>query len=128
MILLDTHTLLWWILDPTSLSKKVLSLIENTPAEKRLLSSMSLWEIYHLSKKGKILLNHPEEEFTKRLNTSGQLKIIDANWRILHSSVLLKWKHTDPIDRIIVATAMENNSILLTKDKIIKKFYREAIW
>jgi PIN domain nuclease of toxin-antitoxin system len=28
MILLDTHTLLWWILDPPSLSKNVLELIE----------------------------------------------------------------------------------------------------
>jgi PIN domain nuclease of toxin-antitoxin system len=128
MILLDTHTLLWWILDPPSLSKNVLELIEKTPTEKRLLSSMSLWEIYHLSKKGKIVLNLPEEEFTKRLTSSGQLKMIDANWNILHRSVFLKWKHTDPIDRILVATAIEFKSTLLTKDKIIQKFYRESFW
>jgi len=128
MILLDTHTLLWWILEPARLTKKGLELIEKTPTDKRLLTSMSLWEIYHLTKKGKIEFTVSDDEFSRRLSSSGQLKIVDPNWHILHRSVHFKWKHSDPIDRIIVSTAIEHTAVLLTKDKVIQKFYRSTFW
>jgi PIN domain nuclease of toxin-antitoxin system len=34
----------------------------------------------------------------------------------------------DPFDRIIVADASVNNSMLISKDKIIKKHYKNTVW
>jgi PIN domain nuclease of toxin-antitoxin system len=34
----------------------------------------------------------------------------------------------DPFDRIIVADASINNSYLISKDKIIKKHYKNTVW
>ena len=56
------------------------------------------------------------------------LKICELNFqRIIDISINEKWSR-DPFDRIIVANAKKKKLKLLTKDKIIRKNYKEAIW
>ncbi|MDJ0596729.1 MAG: hypothetical protein QNJ72_43335 [Pleurocapsa sp. MO_226.B13] len=43
-------------------------------------------------------------------------------------SVNLAWSHRDPVDRIMVALAMNNNCSIITKDSEIRKFYSQTIW
>ncbi len=47
--------------------------------------------------------------------------------RIVNQAIHLDFTR-DPFDRIIVADALINNSKLISKDKIIKKNYRNTVW
>ncbi len=54
-LLLDTHILLWSLLEPTLLSQQVASELEN-PSSEISISLISLWEILVLAEKGRLLL------------------------------------------------------------------------
>ena len=56
------------------------------------------------------------------------LKICDKSFNTIVSSALnFSWTR-DPFDRIIVANAIINQNILVTKDQNILKNYEKAIW
>src|SRR3972149_1420609 len=57
MILLDTHAWLWWISNPECLSKKAGEAVAVAMADNLLyLSSISVWEIAMLVKRGRLQL------------------------------------------------------------------------
>jgi PIN domain nuclease of toxin-antitoxin system len=43
--LLDTHTFIWWALEPKKLSKRILQLLE-APSNNVFLSIVSIWEMH----------------------------------------------------------------------------------
>ena len=47
--------------------------------------------------------------------------------RIVNQAIFLDFTR-DPFDRLIVADASINNSILISKDENIKKHYKNTIW
>lgn len=55
-LLLDTHILLWSLLDPGQLSKRVADELEN-PSNELWLSPISTWEILLLAEKGRVILD-----------------------------------------------------------------------
>src|SRR5207247_10738672 len=60
-VLLDTHAFLWFIMGSANLSVNARALIEN-PANERLLSVASLWEIAIKTSLGKLTLSAPFDE------------------------------------------------------------------
>lgn len=124
MILLDTHTLLWWINGDKSLPKGVLHLIQKeSRSEGLFLSSISVWEIAMLYKKGRLQLAYDLLSWIERLESMPALQWIPADHRILLKSVLLPEPfHPDPADRILVATAMSIGAILVTKDGKMREY------
>ena len=57
MIVLDTHTLLWWVNDPTTLSKPAKKAIDETVTSKSVhVSCISSWEIALLVARGRLRL------------------------------------------------------------------------
>lgn len=47
--------------------------------------------------------------------------------RVVASAAALSWTR-DPFDRLIVGHAMADRAVLLTRDRAIRKHYREAVW
>jgi PIN domain nuclease of toxin-antitoxin system len=43
-------------------------------------------------------------------------------------SVLLPDIHRDPFDRLLIAQAIQNNFLIVTKDKNIQKYDMETFW
>lgn len=43
-------------------------------------------------------------------------------------STLLPDYHKDPFDRLLIAQAMSNNALLVTKDKTISRYTIETFW
>ena len=64
-ILLDTHALLWFYLGDVSLSQKARTLIED-PANEKLVSPASYWEIAIKISIRKYALSKPYEDFRNR--------------------------------------------------------------
>lgn len=120
-ILLDTHTIIWALIEPEELTVTSKKIIEQAQDENRLLlSSISLWEIAMLKSKKRINIYEPIKEFLRSISNIEGIKIVDILPEIAAESTLLGEQfHGDPADRIITATAIHMSAILFTRDNQI---------
>lgn len=131
MILLDTHTLLWWVSDQKKLSSKARkSIQEGLKTDGIYISAISIWEIALLLKKGKLTISMEIDPWFDLVETSPGLHIISLDATIARKSVFLyEFIHNDPADRMIITTAKIHNALLITKDQKIRKFLGAgALW
>jgi PIN domain nuclease of toxin-antitoxin system len=121
---LDTHVVIWLCnknLKP--FSKKALDTIETYQL---LISPIVILELQYLFEK-KITPTIPQH-FIKQMKNDMGLKIGEDSFEtVTKKSLEIKWTR-DPFDRIITAQASLEDEILLTKDKLILKHYKNAIW
>ena len=131
MILLDTHTWLWWLHSPDQLSDRArtaLTIGENQ--NELLVSSISVWEIAVKYGIGKLPLPMPVDEWFALANTRLGITIEPLNPLDAIASTQLPGDfHKDPADRIIIAIARRYDIDLITCDhKILNYPYVKTIW
>lgn len=122
MIVLDTHALLWWALDPDRLSAEASRVVSEMERRGGFASAISIWELAIKVKRGKLELPLSVEELTRRLERGGVIQLVAVDSDTWLRSVALPWEHRDPADRVIVATALMRGLPLLTKDAAIRVF------
>jgi PIN domain nuclease of toxin-antitoxin system len=125
--LLDTHTLLWAVLSPKSLSRRVALIIAND-ANEVLVSAASAWEIATKVRLGKLpgaeLLEH---DFLDIMDAAGySLLSIDA--AIALRAGRLVSQHRDPFDRVLAAQALVEDIPIISKDTQFDSFGVRRIW
>lgn len=129
--LLDTHTWIWWHMRPRNLSRKVLELIENIENyDEMLLSAISLWEFSKLLEKGRIGISINPEDWVHTALDMPKLRFVHLTPLISYRSTALPNPfHNDPADQIIVATAREENAVILTRDERILEYpHVKSVW
>lgn len=116
-ILLDTHTLLWLLSQPTTMDPEVLGHLAD-PATSVWVSAASAWEIAIKTRLGRL------EGSTLLATWASQLEAmrvydlpIDSDDAILAGR--LPWDHRDPFDRVIVAQVLRRNLTVATRDEKI---------
>ena len=123
MILLDTHTSLWWVSSPDELSAKASRAVETGAETGRLLvSSISAWEVAVLVAKKRLKLDRSVEDWIARVEAIPAVQFLPVDNAIAVRSVGLEGLHDDPADRIIAATAMDLGCALVTKDKRLRGY------
>jgi PIN domain nuclease of toxin-antitoxin system len=122
VIVLDTHALLWWALDPDQLSSTARAVCEQMEREGGFASAISVWELGVKVKNGKLDMGLPLSEFVRRLQTSGVVELVPVDTSIWLRTVMLDWNHRDPADRVIVATALEKGLPLLSRDETLHAY------
>jgi PIN domain nuclease of toxin-antitoxin system len=121
VILLDTHAWLWWVQgDSASLPAKAAERIRK--ADVVAVASVSCLEIAWLAKKGRIVLPGTVESFFDEALGKAGLQLLPLTPSIAAKSAALPDIHRDPIDRVIVATAIEHGAELLSKDELVAKY------
>jgi PIN domain nuclease of toxin-antitoxin system len=126
-VLLDTHSFLWFIMGSGNLSTNARGLIEN-PANDRLLSVVSLWEIAIKTSIGKLTLAAP---FDKLIPSQLKLNAIDLlNIKLDHLSMLtqLPFHHRDPFDRLITAQAQVEKLSIISIDAAFDAYGVNRLW
>ena len=129
--LLDTHSWVWWHMNPKNLSLKVKVLIGDTSRyDEILLSAISPWEFSKLLEKGKIGISCDPEDWINAALDMPKLRLVHLSPVLAYRSTILPQPfHDDPADLIIVATAREENATILTKDKNILAYkYVRSLW
>ena len=125
MIVLDTHIWLWWINDDIEhLGLNRNNLIQS--ADIVSVSAISCFEVAWLDVHGRVELPcNRRAWFDKALEGSG-IGLIPITPAIATAAVELPEHHSDPQDRIIIATALTHGAQLMSADR---KFhlYREII-
>jgi PIN domain nuclease of toxin-antitoxin system len=129
--LLDTHVWIWWNLNPSKLSKKVIKIITDTKNyDEMLLSAISIWEFCKLVEKKRIVLSCDTEEWINNAIVMPKFRIVQLTSTISYKSTSLPAPfHNDPADQIIVATAREENATILTSDhRILNYKNARVLW
>ncbi|MFO0230268.1 type II toxin-antitoxin system VapC family toxin [Gemmatimonas sp.] len=127
-LLLDTAVLLWWLQDPARLSRAAAAHLASAQHTTVLVSSVSFWEIGLKAERGMLELGDSFDGFLTRIESMSGLSILPVDLVIWRQVLALEWDHRDPADRIIVATAMHHQATLLSSDRAIRAFFREAVW
>jgi PIN domain nuclease of toxin-antitoxin system len=129
--LLDTHTLLWALFDPSRLGKKAAENIRN-PDVSVVVSVVSFWEISLKYAMGKLQLSGIEpDDFPAMVRQSGLdiLPLAAADAATFHR--LPRMEHKDPFDRLIIWQAITHNLTLVSHDKAFaayRKLGLKVLW
>ena len=124
--LLDTHAFLWFVAGDSQLPASIRSKIEDI-SQPCFLSSASLWEITIKQQIGKLTLAISLQELFDYIDRN-QIEIIQINYEHLLLLYGLPAYHSDPFDRLIIAQAIAEDLILVTKDKALKKYKVKQQW
>jgi PIN domain nuclease of toxin-antitoxin system len=88
-----------------------------------LVSEISLWEIAMLQSKGRIQISEPLESWLEKSINAPGIRAINLSPKIIAESLNLPGDfHSDPSDRLIVASARVYGATLVTQDQQIKKY------
>lgn len=129
MILLDTHALLWWALDPDQLSPRAAEAIDEMERQGGFASSISIWELGVKVKRGKLELGTTIDKLAHRIEKHSPVELLPVDTATWLASLALPWEHRDPADRVIVATATMHGLAILTKDEAIRGYSNvTTIW
>ena len=126
-LLLDTHTLLWFIAGSASLSASARSLIEDVSNDK-FVSIASIWEIAIKVSIGKMILSAPFDVlFPHQLQVNG-FHLLPV--KIEHTSVVttLPFHHRDPFDRLLIAQAIEERLTVVSVDDVFDDYGISRLW
>lgn len=119
-LLLDTHILLWSLLEPRNLSHNVRDVLED-PSHELWLSPISLWEVMMLAEKHRIELDTEPESWIRRVLRELPFREASLNYEVSIQSRLINVSNTDPADRFLAATALVYGLTLVTADENLFK-------
>lgn len=131
MIVLDTHTLVWWVNGDDTLSKKAKAAIRREMEGGQIIvSAISAWEIAMLVEREKLVLSMDVGSWLATVTEIDAVRFVPVDVEIGVKSVELPGAfHKDPADRMIVATARKLAAPLVTKDEKIRAYaHVKTIW
>jgi PIN domain nuclease of toxin-antitoxin system len=126
-LLLDTHTLIWWLIDSPSLPASARKLVgsRNSPV---LVSAVSAWEIATKVRLGRLDVavdlardfgGHLARERFESLSISTEHGIRAGS---------LPGSHKDPFDRMLVAQAQIESLVIVSNDVQLDGFGISRVW
>lgn len=117
-LLLDTHTLLWWLSDDQQLGSRARELIAD-PANDVLISVVSLWDVVVKLRVGKLRADIGEITAAARAQGFALLGITPAHLSVLAE---LPMHHRDPFGHLLIAQAMVEQALFVSSDQAAPLF------
>ena len=116
-LLLDTHTVLWALAEPATLSRPALEAIANGRND-IFVSAVSAWEVAIKRALGKLVA--PDDLEAKIMNEG--FSPLPITFHHAESAGALPPHHADPFDRMLIAQAQAEGLILVTRDAHIPRY------
>ena len=115
--LVDTHYLLWSLIEPSRIKKNAAEILTDTQTIKYV-SKISFWEIALKYSIGKLKLEGTTPEEILGASRESGFKVLDIGEDDIVTSHLLPFieNHRDPFNRLIVWQCIRNNIVLVTAD------------
>ena len=98
-LLLDTHTVIWYIWDDPRLPDHIRQMIKDN-SNKVYISVVSLWEISIKTRQGKLDLNRSLREIVRLFYQNG-FRLLSVSLKHVYRLDMLEQHHKDPFDRML---------------------------
>jgi len=125
--LLDTHTLLWALFEPTRLGSKGAEILGNAD-ETIFVSVVSFWELSLKYAIGKLeLCNVTPDDFPGLVRQAGfeVLPLAEADAATFHH--LPRLEHKDPFDRLLIWQAISRKLTFISQDKACAAYKKQGL-
>ena len=119
-LLLDTHILLWAMLDDARLSGAARSLLED-PENEITVSVISFYEIAIKASLGKSGISCSTAQIIDYVRQAA-VSVLDLRPAHAITMETLPWHHRDPFDRILVSAALTEPARLVTHDQALAAY------
>jgi len=126
-LLLDTHVLVWWLLDEPTLPKRVTAALRN-PASEIFVSSASAWEIATKYRLGRMPQAEPLVQGFRRLIDGERWIAIPVTVEHALEAGTLPGDNRDPFDRMLAAQARLEDMALVTGDRALAALVPSSLW
>jgi len=122
LIVLDTHVLVWWLADASKLSATAKKIIQADVAKAEvLISAATILEIATLVRQQRLVLTTDFDEWLADVRELPELQIVPVTANIAARAGSFGTEvHGDPIDRLIIATALVSKAKLVSADATIR--------
>ncbi len=117
-LLLDTHTLLWWLSDDSRLGSRTRMLIAD-PGNDILVSVATFWEIVVKVRVGKL---EADIEAILTACAADGFATLDVRPSHLRMLVTLPMHHKDPFDHLLIAQAITEEATFLSLDRYMASY------
>ncbi len=126
--LVDTHYLLWSLIDPSQIGKHVTQILTDAQTIKYV-SKISFWEIALKYSIGKLKLEGTTPEGVLTTSRESGFKILDISEDDIATSYRLPFveNHKDPFDRLIIWHCIRNDMVLVTADIRLRSYEQHGL-
>jgi PIN domain nuclease of toxin-antitoxin system len=125
-VLLDTHTLLWWLNRDSTLSAAATHAITN--ADFAAASAVSAYEIALKARQGKLAVPRIFIDDFSRAMISQNLSVLAVEGRHASMAGDMPLSHRDPFDRLLSAQAIVEHLIFITRDREPALLGAQTLW
>lgn len=126
-LLLDTHALLWFVLDEPRLSTTARTRIMEADGAVYV-SPASLWEVAIKIGLGKYSIPGPFEEFWTQQLSINSFSLLPISLAHTARVIELPHVHRDPFDRLLVTQALVENIPIVSSDTLLDGYGVGRIW
>ena len=120
-LLLDTHVFLWYITADARLPASFQAAIQD-PANAVFLSVVSVWEAVIKYKLGKLPLPSPPADYLPRQRQAHGIAAMPIEEGAMQHLAGLPPLHRDPIDRLLIAQALQHGLTVATVDPQVSAY------
>ena len=120
-LLLDTHTLLWWLGGDRRLGRRAAAFIAE-PRNLVWVSAATAWEIVIKVALGRLDLGEPPEKCLPREIERSRFRPLPITVEHALEVAALPHHHTDPFDRLLIAQARREGMKMVTSDPAFEAY------
>lgn len=117
ILLLDAHTLTWWLEDATTLASGARAAIRD-PGNDVLVSAASVWELEIKAASGKLRI---DADLLGAIVASG-FTGVPITHEDARAAAALPLHHRDPFDRMLIAQANRLDAVIVSRDRAFEPY------
>ena len=126
-VLLDTHVLLWWLVDDGRLTRRAREILANGDSEVYW-SAASSWEISIKVGLGRLTLPGPPRVFIPAVLREQSIRPLGITHPHALAVAELPRHHRDPFDRMLVAQARLEELVILSGNPVFRRYEAKIEW
>jgi PIN domain nuclease of toxin-antitoxin system len=126
-LLVDTHALIWWLLDDHSRSRKARAALSK-PRNRVLVGAVTIGEIAIKLSLNKLPLPEVLREGVLDAVAAAGFMTLPVTPEHAYALRRLPWHHRDPFDRLLIAQSQVEGLTIVTNDRAIRGYPVSILW
>lgn len=126
-LILDTHAIFWSLEEPSRVGAAAMAAMAD-PANDRLLSAATVWELAIKVGQGKLTLSLPYRQWVEKAITELALTLLPVTVEYAERQSTLPPHHKDPFDRLLIAQALVEGIPVVSVDAAFDAYGVTRVW